>query len=210
MRKRDAVGDWNKLLGRYKAARCAETLLYPNAFQEHEASLEELRLYHSAVEVNVEGGVSPYALFDGYFKVLLSNFGSKGFANGIGYGVWRDSGYHRGGTAAVRIYMSRLHRYLDAPAAQRILDHDADYFAGGSDLLSESAEEERPLAELTQEETLDHFMECRSDEIAFVTDRGIAAARAELKETVGRLEGLGPLDREKYGESLARWLRVID
>jgi len=101
--------------------------------------------------------------------------------------------------------MPRLHRYLDVPAAQNLLDKDADCFAGDSDLLSECASGGRPLADLSQEECLDHFLECRRDEIAFVDRHGLAPARAELEETLTKLAGVGPLERQTYGPSLERW-----
>ncbi len=201
----DAVSDWPSLLNTLKAAGCRDTWLYPNNFKEHDAPLPELQSYRAVVEACVLGDVGPYSLFGGYYAILLGTLGLKGFANGIGYGEWRDSGYHRGGTAILRIYMPRLHKYLDVPAAQNLLDKDADYFAGGSDLLSECASGGRPLADLSQEESLDHFLECRRDEIAFVDRQGLAPARAELKETLSKLTGVGPLERQTYGPSLERW-----
>jgi len=44
-------------------------------------------------------GIRSLSLFDGFFAVCLSTVGLAGFANGIGYGEWRDSAYHRGGSA---------------------------------------------------------------------------------------------------------------
>src|SRR6185436_11400325 len=110
MRKWDAVTDWTTLLNRLKAAGCTDVWLYPNSFKEHEAPLDELRRYRSAIGECVREHVAPFSLFGGYYAILLGTFGLKGFANGIGYGEWRDSGYHRGGTAILRIYLPRLHR----------------------------------------------------------------------------------------------------
>ena len=210
MRNWDAVGDWGQLLERFGRAKCSEALLYPNNFKEHEASLADLRQYRSTVEQFAESGVRPFALFGGYFSILLSAFGLRGFANGVGYGEWRDSGYHRGGTAALRVYVPRLHRYLDVPAAQNILDGDAEYFAAGPDLLSECTDGNRPLSDLSQEECLDHLMESRNDEISLLVKRGLRAAREELQETLERLDAIGPLEREKYGDSLERWLSATE
>jgi hypothetical protein len=201
----DAVIDWPSLLNRLKVTGCRDAWLYPNNFKEHDATLPELQSYRAAVEACVRGDINPYSLFGGYYAILLGTFGLKGFANGIGYGEWRDSGYHRGGTAILRIYMPRLHKYLDVPAAQNLLDKDADYFAGDSDLLSECASGGRPLADLSQEECLDHFLECRRDEIAFVDLQGLAPARAELQETLNKLTGVGPFERQTYGPSLEQW-----
>lgn len=204
-----AVDKWKTILEVLASSSCTEVWLYPNNFHEHKASVDELKRYRSSVKKCDNAGVGTFALHGGYFAVLLGAFGLRGFANGIGYGEWRDSGYHRGGTAAVRIYLPRLHRYLDAPEAQHLLDEDPDHFATGSDLLSECAERKRNLGDLSQEESLEHFMECRSDEIAFVERRGIEAAKMELRTTLERLDGIGQLEREKYGSSLERWLEVL-
>lgn len=205
-----AVRDWPAIVNRVKAVGCSELWLYPNFFKEHDASTEDLLLYRAAVEACTAAEVTPFVLFGGHYAIMLGAHGLGGFANGVGYGEWRDSGYHRGGTAIQRVYIPRLHRYLDAPAAQDILDRDADYFASGSDLLLACVESDRPLDDLSQEECLDHFMECRSDEIALLAAQGLDAARAELAETVARLDALGPLQKERYGDSLQRWLDAIE
>jgi hypothetical protein len=200
---------WDRFWSTFTALRMSEVWLYPNNFREHEASQGDLSHYRQAVESAAKSKVTAFALFGGYFAILLSYFGLNGFANGIGYGEWRDSGYHRGGTAENRIYVLKLHRYLDPPLAQVLLDKDADYFGRDTDLLSECIEANRPLESLTQAESLDHFLECRNQEIDFVTSNPASAAIAEIDETLSRLEAIGPLEKEKYGASLARWRNVI-
>ena len=184
--------------------------LYPNNFHEHDAEVEDLLSYRQTVEAAIDEGLVPYSLFGGYFSILLAHFGLKGFGNGIGYGEWRDSGYHRGGTAVNRVYIYQLHRYLDAPAAQAIIISDPDYFAADSDLLSEYRAAGQSLVSLEQDECLDHFMECRMREVESVKKNKVGELANELRETVKRLSAIGPLELKKYGTSLQKWAEVLE
>jgi hypothetical protein len=204
-----SVPDWVGFWSAFLSAGVRDVWVYPNNFKEHEASSEEVKAYREAVQSAVRCGISPFALFGGYLSVLLSYSGLKGFANGVGYGEWRDSGYHKGGTAENRIYVLKLHRYLDPPLAQALLDKDAEYFGGDTDLLSECVEAKRSLETLSQAECLDHFMECRRQEIDFVTSNPASAALAEIDETLKRLEAIGPLEKQRYGASLKKWRDTV-
>lgn len=203
------VGDWTATHARITSAGMSAVWYYPNYFKEHEAEAGELRYYREAVEAAVSNGLEPFVLFAGYFGILMGYFGVEGFGNGIGYGEWRDSGYHRGGTASTRVYLLKLHRFLDAAAAQYIVDADPEYFGGGSDILSGYIDADIPLTEMSLTECLDHFMECRSQEISFVASEGIAEAIRELEETCQRLDDIGPLEMDRYGQSLQRWRSTL-
>lgn len=98
---------------------------------------------------------------------------------------------------------------LTPPAAQHIIDRDADYFAADSDLLGECVEFKRPLTELSAAECLDHFMSCRFNEMQFVANEPLAAALAELRQTSERLAEIGPLEYQKYALSLDRWRAAL-
>jgi hypothetical protein len=204
-----SVNDWIAFWNRFKKLRIDEAWLYPNNFKEHDADLEELKRYREAVQAATGCDIKAFALFGGYFALLLSYSGLKGFANGVGYGEWRDSGYHRGGTAENRVYVLKLHRYLDSPLAQVLLDKDPEYFAGDTELLSECVDAERPLNTLSQAECLDHFLECRKQELEFVASNPASAAVAEIDETLKRLKVIGPMEKERYGTSLKKWRDVV-
>lgn len=204
-RRWEGVSDWSSCYSLLTANEIAGFWYYPNNFKEHEASSAELSAFRKAVEVAVESRLQPFALFGGYFAALMSYFGLAGLGNGIGYGEWRDSGYHRGGTAATRIYSLKLHRYLDAPSAQNLIGRDPDYFGGDSEIIAGYVESEESVVDMSQAEALDHFMECRNQEFDFVRTQPRDAAIAELNETLSRLERIGPLELERYGDSLVRW-----
>ena len=204
------VKKWNSVLESLKKADIRACWLYPDSYREHESDLASLRSYRTVVECTVSERVDPYALFGGYYAILMHYYGLRGFANGIGYGEWRDSGYHRGGSAMTRVYMLKLHRYLDAPLAQNIIDNDSEYFAGDTDLLRECASTGMRLTDLTSVECLDHFMKCRYAEMEFVSNNPVGAARAELDETCEHLAKIGPLEKENYGMSLTRWRQALE
>jgi hypothetical protein len=184
--------------------------LYPDCYMEHEEDIDSLKNFKNIVNYTASEKIKPYMLFGGYYSVLMQYFGLSGFANGIGYGEWRSSNYHRGGTAMARIYILKLHRYLDAPTAQHIIDQDSEgYFVSDSKLLMDCVSTGRKLTELSLIESLDHFMECRSKEISFVAANNISKAIKELNNTCEYLNKIGPLESEKFGSSLLRWISAL-
>lgn len=203
------IKSWGTVLETLEGCNIEACWLYPDFYKEHEKSLKSLRNYRAIVESTTSKGITPYSLFGGYYAILMHYYDLRGFGNGIGYGEWRDSGYHRGGTAMTRVYILKLHRYLDAPEAQNIIDKDSEYFAEDTELLSECASSGRRLTDLTLVECLDHFMECRYAEMEFVANNPIGTAVSGLEETCKHLEKMGPLEMEKYGTSLNRWREAL-
>jgi len=203
------IPDWSACLSALTRADIEEFWFYPNNFKEHDAMSEELTAYRKAVEDAASRGLRPFALFGGYFAALLSYAGLAGFGNGVGYGEWRDSGYHRGGTAATRIYLLKLHRYLDAPKAQDLIDRDPEYFGGDSEIVAGYVDSGDSVVDMSQAEALDHFMECRKQELDFVQSESLDAAMAELEETTSRLKEIGPQEAESFGKSLTNWREAM-
>ncbi len=201
--------EWPQLTTALTTLGIGSVLLYPNEFKEHNADQTALVKYSEAVASLVTRRMLPQALHGGYFAVLLEKKGLFGFGNGVGYGEWRDSGYHRGGTAEVRIYIPKLHRFLDSAAAQNLVQKDREYFTADSDLLTEYALANKPLTEVQLQEALDHFMESRYQEIAFVRANTLDTVVAELNGTIEKLQNMGELEMENYGRSLQRWSGVI-
>lgn len=200
------ASDWKPCISRLAESGIDQMWLYPNDFKERDASFLQLQRYRSTVEAFVTAGLNPYELFGGYFSVLMSYFGLRGFANGVGYGEWRESGYHKGGSAQTRIYILRLHRYIDSAAAQSLIDQDPEYFGIGSDIIDSYVEAGESVVDMTLEHSLNHFMECRMRELDFVGTRDVVEAKAELDETRSRLR---PLELDKYGASLQNWGKAI-
>jgi hypothetical protein len=204
-----AKDQWDVVAARLKAAGINALFTYPNNFKEHEADTGELRKYIASTETLAAAGLITLGLHGGYFAILLEKKGLSGFGNGVGYGEWRDSGYHRGGTAEIRLYIPKLHRFLDAANAQSLVSRNQEYFTADSDLLTEYALANKPLTSVTLQEALDHFMESRQREIEAVGASTLEILKGELLETVEVLKHIGQLELETYGASLGRWATVL-
>lgn len=202
-----SYADWTHIVGVLITLGIEEVFIYPNNFKEHEANSTLLQNHKKSIEICTENGLKPYSLFGGYLAISMGYFGLDGFANGIGYGEWRDSNYHRGGQAGNRVYVYKLHRYLEPAAAQTLLDFHPSHF-GESDLFIECAETGRSLVELSQAECNDHFLDCRVREIEFCESNSAADAASELGETIDVLKK-NPIMYNQYGKSLERWVKLI-
>lgn len=204
----DAIAEWQTTISVLASSGVTSAFIYPNNFREHEVSKISLARLSKAISEFSQAGISPYALHGGYFSIALSKRGLDGFGNGVGYGEWRDSGYHRGGTAEKRIYIPKLHRFLDSARAQFLLDRNPEYFSSDADLLAECIDSHRPLETVSLEEALDHFLECRAYEMNFVSRFDPVAIKRELTETTELLGKLGVVE-QSYAESLIKWTDII-
>ena len=112
----------------YGGLPCAGLILYLNDFQEGRQVVENLSYYVRIVRLLAETGKPVMVLFGGYFAAMLWTQGLRVFSNGVGYGEYRDSGYHAGGQAWKRYYLPALHRYLQVADAEvgRELIHDVN------------------------------------------------------------------------------------
>lgn len=201
--------DFNEIFAEIKEIGISEIWLYPNNFHEHEATVSSGRNYKTLLETSINNGISPYTLFGGYLSVVFSKLGLQGFGNGIGYGEWRESGYHKGGNALNRIYIYQLHRYLDPQLAQSLIDSKPEYFIADFEILDNCYNSGRPLDSLSREECLDHFMECRKREMDFVHENTIHEISAQLSETIDVLSDIGPIESRRYGSSLQTWTNTL-
>jgi hypothetical protein len=200
---------WDSIRTRLKGVGVNSFFMYPNDFKEHDADAKELKAYVGAVESSAKSGFGCFALHGGYFAIVLEKRGLVGFGNGVGYGEWRDSGYHRGGSAEIRLYMPKLHRFINPAEAQILIEKDAAYFTADSELLTEYAAANKPLTAIQPAEALDHFMDSRDQEIQFVRQNSEDVITAELRETIKRLNKIGQLEAERYGISLSRWTDAL-
>jgi hypothetical protein len=204
------IANWDTVLSAMISMNISSAFIYPNDFKEHEAEQAELKCYARCVGTFGAKKFTLFGLHGGYFAILLSKKGLSGFGNGVGYGEWRDSGYHRGGTPEIRIYVPKLHRFLDPPSAQAIVSSNPDYFTSDSELLAGYSLAAKPLTEVGAVEALDHFMECRRQEMQFVQSHTLAEAIAELRQTSEALRKIGPLQFDQYGLSLERWATALE
>lgn len=99
----------------------AEVAVWVDGLDELDASdggLRELAAYRDAITAASERGQSLFALYGGFFSVLMSSFGLRGASHGIGYGearTWRE--LPQSGPPPARYYLPKAHRYISQDLA---------------------------------------------------------------------------------------------
>jgi hypothetical protein len=212
----DQAVDWLRIANDLSARGTTMCFVYPNNFRETDAPDAQLASYKSAVSTLTSKGITVRSLHGGFYAASLSKYGMHGFCNGIGYGEWRDSGYHRGGTAMTRIYVLKLHRYLQANEVQELLDLFGDYFAEDSDLLSSVMSSGGTALAINQEQANEHFLACRAAELAFVDGTALPGIKQSLTEVANKLNahlaagGTAPSAKlAEYRNTLNRWAAIL-
>jgi len=197
----------------YAHLPCQGLILYVNIFQEGQQAVADLSYYVRIVRLLAETGKPVMALFGGYFTAILRTQGLRVFSNGVGYGEYRDSGYHAGGQAWKRYYLPALHRYLpvlDAEAVLDLLPDDSDLWLT-TPLIDEALEAGGSLHGLDQATLLSHFMECRDQELQNIREQDINELREELENTADVFDDVPLLgDMGRHHDHLSRWLEALE
>lgn len=200
--------EWKAIGEDYKKLEVKQVVYYHNNFKEHEADEDELVASTNAIKALVTAGLAVMRLHGGYFAIAQEKVGLRAFGNGVGYGEWRHSSYHKGGTAEKRIYVPRLHRFLEPTEAQTLVTKNAAFFTENSTLLTHLVANNIGFDNITTEQALEHFMECRRNEIGFVSKSTVTQIRAELDETVAVIDHLGLIE-QGYQKSLRLWSKSM-
>jgi hypothetical protein len=151
--------------------------IWVSGFDELNAQPDALISYIRAVSELNSSGKSVFALYGGFFAVLLRNFGLGGASHGIGYGEYRDwRELPQTGMPPARYYVPRLHRYLQPDEATQILISNPRLIecpclecAGG------------PPNTLNYHALMRHSVRCRATEIE-------SWSRLDIPQTVARLQ----------------------
>ncbi len=179
-------------------------IIFLNDLQEYFAPSTALAKYARLVTLLQDNGKPLFGLFGGYFTLLLRKIGLGCFSNAVGYGEYRDSGYHEGGQAVRRYYIPKLHRYFTDTDAETLVN----IVRGG--LLRCACvvcRRRRPLTDFTSQELLDHFLNVRLTEIqqAEVTD--LSNLLDELDQTRVTLEDY-PIPFDRYSH-MREWVEAL-
>lgn len=81
-------------------------------------SIDDLIMYGRAIQDASARGQSIFALYGGFFSVLLAMFGLNGSSHGIGYGefrAWQE--LPKSGPPPPRYYLPKAHRYISVDLA---------------------------------------------------------------------------------------------
>jgi hypothetical protein len=179
-------------------------ILFVNDLQEYVAPATTLAKYARLVSLLRGQGKPLFGLFGGYFTLLLRKIGLGCFSNAVGYGEYRDSGYHVGGQAVKRYYIPKLHRYFtdtDAETLQNIVG--ARLFG----CTCPACRRRRPLTDYTSQELLDHFLNTRLTEIQQAGASDLSDLLDQLDDTRETLENYPmPFDPCSH---LHRWVDAL-
>jgi hypothetical protein len=138
-----------------------QLVVWVSGLDEHKATVDELIQYRSAIDNAAARGQEPFALYGGFFSVLLGTAGLRGQAHGIGFSEHRSwVELPTSGAAPPRFYLRRAHRYFSQDLAQRMFEQSPDLtecpcpFCNG-----------RPPVALDYHELMKHSVWCRDEEI---------------------------------------------
>jgi hypothetical protein len=136
-------------------------VVWVSGLDEHNAAAHELAAYRRAVVHADELGHEPFALYGGFFSVLLGNDGLRGASHGVGFSEhrnWRE--LPESGAPPARYYLRRAHRYVSQDLAQALHNVSPDLTACPCPHCAG-----RPPVALNYHELMKHSVYCRAEEI---------------------------------------------
>jgi hypothetical protein len=123
----NSAGVWDALLRATPEERLAGWVSRLDELDVSTSGRSELVTYGRAIRAATERGQSIFALYGGFFSVLLHRFGLEGSSHGVGYGEHRDYvELPSSGAPPARFYVPRLHRYIGVDIAGAIWDQAPD------------------------------------------------------------------------------------
>lgn len=101
--------------------------IWASGLDEMSSSSDALAAYGAAVSDAATNGKELFALYGGYFHVMLRARGLRGISHGIGFGEHRDwKSLDSSGAPPPRFYLPRAHRYIPQDLAQTLWEYDRD------------------------------------------------------------------------------------
>jgi len=95
-----------------------QMVIWVSSLDEFKTDAAELASYGTAVREGTANGKELFALYGGFFAVLLSGAGLRGASHGIGYGEYRNwKELPQSGPPPARYYLPELHKYVRAELA---------------------------------------------------------------------------------------------
>jgi hypothetical protein len=138
-----------------------EVVVWVSGLDEMTTGYRELRAYAEALGSAAERGTRAFALYGGFYHVLMRLCGLSGLSHGVGFGesrVWEE--LPQSGPPPARYYVRRIHRYLPQDLANSLWLADRDL----TECPCPDCVGKRPL-ELDYHALMRHSVAARTEEI---------------------------------------------
>jgi hypothetical protein len=122
LRRVVAVKDPSELATAVIATGQAETVVWVSDLDEMRVeNYPRLAAYAAAIAEISAHDMTPFALYGGYFAVMLRSLGLAGASHGVGFSESRDHvELKSSGAAPARFYVARLHRFVSRDLASEL------------------------------------------------------------------------------------------
>lgn len=169
-----------------------QAVVWVDGLNEMQVEATALAAYGKSLKKASDAGIQTFALYGGFFSVLLSGVGLRGSSHGIGFGEHREYlELPRSGPPPKRYYMPRLHRYVSQEFAYRLWQNNPSL----AECDCEVCQNELPVL-LEYHALMKHSVLCRTAEIeswvgATVsqnTDRLIKERKSFLKDVTNSID----------------------
>jgi hypothetical protein len=189
--------------------------VWPSGLDEITSTSGDLGDYARTIQRASEGGRSLFALYGGFFSVLMNNLGLSGASHGIGYGEYRNwIELPTSGPPPARYYLPQLHRYVQPDEATRLFLADSRLSACGC----QECNGDPPLG-LDYHALMRHSVRCREREITEWAGLSLGDMVTRLDEEatefrqVLHASGLPEVvisRTERQAAHLARWVDALE
>lgn len=193
-----------ELAGRAADLDVARLGVWASGLDELKASVPSLLAYAENIRAVSAQRKRIFALYGGYFSIILCSRGLSGFSHGIGYGdnrEWRE--LPQSGPPAPRYYLPFAHRYAAREVAQRLYGIDPDLVRCGCRVCSG-----RPPLSLTYHELMQHSVLCRSSEVRSRPGEDLARTATQLERSHDALLAAAE-DKSVRGTPVARRIQDL-
>lgn len=150
--------------------------IWVDNLHELDSSVEDLVRYGRAIREANERGLGTWALYGGYFSVVMGRFGLAGSSHGIGYGEsrqWKE--LPSSGPPPARFYLPRVHRYVATDLAEFLWNE-------APELVNSPVYSGSPAA-LDYHDLMAHSVKCRQAEINDCENLSAEAISQSLRQT---------------------------